>query len=67
MSNTGADEKLGYTIKEAVEKAPVSRSEMYLAMRRGELRAKKQGRRTIILREDLASYLASLPDYSVAA
>lgn len=67
MSNFIAEDKLGYTINEAVDRAPVSRSELYLAMRRGELRAKKRGRRTIILHGDLSAYLASLPDYSVAA
>lgn len=67
MSNTATDDKIGYTIIEATERAPVSRTELYLAMKRGELKAKKRGRRTIILRDDLANYLASLPDYSVAA
>lgn len=67
MASTPNDDKLGYTIKEAVEKSPVSRSEMYLAMRRGDLKAKKHGKRTIILRDDLAAYFASLPDYRTAA
>lgn len=67
MSNAPVDEKLGYTINEAVDRAPVSRSDLYLALARGDLKAKKRGRRTIILRDDLAAYLASLPDYRVAA
>jgi hypothetical protein len=67
MATGPADGKLGYTIKEAVDVSPVSRSEMYLAMRRGDLKAKKHGKRTIILRDDLAAYLAALPDYGVAA
>lgn len=62
-----ADDKLAYTINEAVDRAPLSRSELYLALRRGELKAKKRGRRTIILHCDLSAYLAALPDYSVAA
>ena len=38
-----------------------------IILRRGDLKAKKRGRRTIILRDDLAAYLTSLPDYPAAA
>jgi hypothetical protein len=57
------DDKLAFHIDEATEAGAGSRSEVYEALRRGDLKAKKRGRRTIILREDLAAYLASLPDY----
>lgn len=58
------DDKLAYHINEAVETGAGSRSEIYEAMRFGRLKAKKRGRRTIILRDDLAAYLESLPDYA---
>ena len=59
--------KLSYPIIEAAEKASSSRSEIYEALKRGDLRAKKNGRRTVILHDDLVAYLANLPDYQAAA
>jgi excisionase family DNA binding protein len=58
---------LALTIDEAVAAARVSRSEIYRALQRKELVAKKQGRRTLILRDELSRYLATLPDYQAAA
>ena len=57
------DNKLAFHIDEARDAGAGSRSEIYEALRRGDLKAKKRGRRTVILREDLAHYLATLPDY----
>ena len=51
-----ANEPLALTIVEAAELARSSRSVIYL-------KGKKAGRRTVILREALGSYLTSLPDY----
>jgi hypothetical protein len=59
--------KIAFHINEAVDAGAGSRSEIYEALRRGDLKAKKRGRRTIILKDDLARYLASLPDYQTAA
>jgi len=61
------DNKLAFHINDAVGAGAGSRSEIYEALRRGDLKAKNRGRRTIILRDDLAAYLASLPDYRAAA
>jgi hypothetical protein len=36
-------------------------------MKRGDLRAKKHDRRTVIMRDELVRYLSSLPDYQAAA
>lgn len=58
---------VAFTISEAVAASKVSRSELYRAMSRGDLVAKKNGRKTLILRDDLTRYLASLPDFAVAA
>ena len=55
--------KLAYHIDEAVEAGAGCRSEIYEALRVGTLTAKKRGRRTIILRDELARYLRTLPDY----
>jgi excisionase family DNA binding protein len=61
------DTPLALTISEAAAASKVSRSELYLALQRGDLAAKKNGRRTLILRDELNRFLAKLPDYSVAA
>ena len=61
------DNKLAFHISDAVAAGAGSRSEIYEALRRGDLKARKRGRRTIILREDLAAYLAALPAYQAAA
>jgi hypothetical protein len=73
VNNDGANQmelpsdKLAFHIEEAREAGAGSRSEIYEALRRGDLKAKKRGRRTVILRDDLATYLASLPDYEPQA
>jgi hypothetical protein len=58
---------IALTIPEAVVVSKVSRSELYRAMSRGDLKARKNGRITLILREDLKSFLTGLPAYQVAA
>lgn len=62
-----ASDQLAFHIDEASNSGAGSRSEIYEALRRGDLKAKKRGRRTIILREELSRYLASLPDYQTQA
>lgn len=64
---THEDTALAYSIPSAVQLTELSRSEIYAAMKRGDLKAKKHGRRTVILASDLESYLANLPDYQAAA
>lgn len=55
------------TVPEAVEYSGLSRSRLYEALRRGELSARKAGRRTLISFADLEAYLASLPTYQAGA
>jgi hypothetical protein len=52
---------LSLNVRQAVEASGLTRSHIYEAMKRGDLTARKAGRRTIILAEDLRRYLESLP------
>ena len=53
---------------EAARAAGVGRSTIFEDIKVGRLKARKAGRRTLILRDDLAAWLASLPHRtSVAA
>lgn len=54
-------DKLAFSIAEAASHADVCRDYLYSAIRDGNLRARKAGRRTLILRADLEAYLAALP------
>ena len=53
---------LGYTIEGAVAASGIGRTKLYDAIRAGQLRARKCGRRTIILDDDLRAFLAALPE-----
>ena len=50
-----------FTISEVCQTARASRTVVYEAIRAGELVARKRGRRTIVLHEDLTAWLKSLP------
>lgn len=49
------------SIAEAASMSGVGRTRLYSAISAGDLRARKFGRRTIILLSDLQAFLASLP------
>jgi excisionase family DNA binding protein len=55
------------TLPEAAQFSGMSRSSIYLALKRGDLTARKAGRRTLISFEDLSAYLARLPAYQAGA
>jgi excisionase family DNA binding protein len=52
---------LAFTIRQAITTAGVRKTSLYAAIRRGELSARKSGRRTLILRDDLHAWLERLP------
>jgi hypothetical protein len=53
--------KFAYSIGELANKGPIRRSNIYNQIASGRLRARKIGRRTIILDEDWQAFLASTP------
>lgn len=55
------------TIPEAMAFSGMSRSSLYAALKRGDLPARKAGRRTLIAYADLEAYLASLPSFKARA
>ena len=55
------------TLPEAVRFSGMSRSSIYSALKRGDLSARKAGRRTLISFADLQAYLAGLPKYKAGA
>lgn len=58
---------IAVTIPDAVKATGMSRSALYEALKRGDLSARKAGRRTLLMMADLESYLASLPTFQADA
>jgi hypothetical protein len=58
-----AGRTIAHTIPQAVLASGLSRSLLYVAIGRGELRARKCGARTIILDSDLRRFLNRLPRF----
>jgi excisionase family DNA binding protein len=52
---------LAFGIAEAASVARIGRTTLYGAIKSGELRARKVGKRTLILQEDLLDWLNSRP------
>jgi len=52
----------GLTLDEASVVSGIGRTKLYEAVGNGQLTARKYGSRTIILRDDLMKFLASLPE-----
>lgn len=59
-------ERLAFSIKTASEAIDVSTDKIRDEIRAGRLRARKLGRRTIIIKEDLNRWLAQLPILTVS-
>ncbi|HYZ41926.1 MAG TPA: hypothetical protein VE687_15080 [Stellaceae bacterium] len=58
--------KLAYSIGELADKGPIRRSSIYNQIASGRLRARKIGRRTVVLDEDWRAFLASAPVMAAA-
>jgi excisionase family DNA binding protein len=54
-------EREGLSISEACAFAGIGRTKIYQAIADGHLKARKCGKRTLVLRGDLRDFLASLP------
>lgn len=54
-------ERIALTIIEACQAAGVGRTSIYAAIARGELAARKRGRRTLVLMDDLRNWVNQLP------
>ena len=53
--------KLAYSIRELAKNGPIGRSSIYNQIAAGRLRARKIGRRTVILDEDWRAFLTAAP------
>ena len=54
-------EKQGLSVAEASHVSGIGRTKLYEAIGAGQLEARKYGKRTLILRDDLRRFLTSLP------
>lgn len=59
--------KISVSIDEAQIVSGVGRTKLYEALNSGALKGHKLGKRTIILIEDLESYLSNLPTYDLGS
>ncbi len=53
------------TVADACKRSALSRSRLYLLLQSGEVRAKKLGKRCLIVTESLDSFVAAIPDAPV--
>jgi excisionase family DNA binding protein len=61
MTDTFPGATAAYTVAECLVRLKLSRDKFYQEIRAGRLRARKLGRRTLILDSDLRAFLESLP------
>ncbi|HEY5110203.1 MAG TPA: helix-turn-helix domain-containing protein [Acidimicrobiales bacterium] len=56
-STTRSVEQLGYTIAQACEAIPCSRTHLYRAIRKGYIRVARDGKKVLISRQAIIDYL----------
>lgn len=61
LERDGELKKCAYSISEVVAIAPLGRTKIYEEIAKGNLIARKAGRRTMILSDDLEQFLQKLP------
>ena len=54
--------KIAYSIQEFSKSASIGRTKLYLAIKNGELKARKFGKRTLIEYQDGVDFIRSLPE-----
>jgi excisionase family DNA binding protein len=59
--------KLAFSIDEVAIRSGLGRDAIYDAIRTGRLKAKKMGRRTIIMTDDIRQFLDNLPPLRLPA
>lgn len=57
--------KLSYSPNEVPEVTGIGRTTVYAEIAEGRLRARKIGRRTVVLHDDLVEWLSELPERQV--
>ncbi|EXL06670.1 helix-turn-helix domain-containing protein [Aquamicrobium defluvii] len=62
--NTVQNDAVAYSVADAARVSGMGRSTVYNAISAGELKARKLGKRTVVLRTDLEEWLAGAPIYS---
>jgi len=61
VNNALGVQREGFSISEACAVAGIGRTKIYQAIADGSLKARECGKRTLVLRDDLRDFLASLP------
>ncbi|RWA60679.1 MAG: helix-turn-helix domain-containing protein [Mesorhizobium sp.] len=59
-------DKLSYTIPEFIKATGIARTQIFEHLKHRRLKARKSGRRVLILASDAKAFLASLPDREVS-
>jgi hypothetical protein len=60
-------DQFAYSIEETARIASVGRTALYAEIKAGRLKARKAGRRTVLLADDIRQWLVSLPQINGAA